>query len=123
MRYRYSMSLRLVRRIFIAAMVVGLISIPAIFVTSKANAARASRGKPDPKAVYGRIQYVTAFPDVKVKVVRSFADLRVQVVKAFANSPGEWEIVDSFPDFKVEVVESFEDFTIEYVNAFPGVRD
>jgi len=109
--------------IFIAVAVVIIISGATIFATSDAKAARAGREKPGPGVVYGRIQYVTAFPDVKVKVVRSFADLRVQVVKAFADSPGEWEVVDSFPDFKVEVVESFEDFTIEYVNAFPGVRD
>jgi len=100
-----------------------IMAIPAIFVMSDAVAARAEREKPGPEKVFGRIQYVTAFADVKVKVVRSFGDLRVQVVKSFADSPGEWEIVESFPDFKVEIVEAFEDFTIEYVNAFPGVRE
>ena len=69
--------------------------------------------KPKPETVYGRIQYVTTFPDVKVRVVRSFADLRVQVVTSFANKPGRWQIVDHLPDFRVQIVEHFEDFTIE----------
>ncbi len=80
----------------------------------------AKDAKPGPAQVYGKIKYVTAFPDVKVRVVESFGDLKVQVVKAFADSPGEWEIVDNFEDFKVEIVTAFEDFTIEYVDAFPG---
>lgn len=79
--------------------------------------------KPGPAQVFGKIEYVTSFPDVKVKVVKSFGDLRVQEVEAFADSPGEWEIVENFPDFKVEIVNAFEDFTIEYVNSFPGVRE
>lgn len=73
-----------------------------------------------PRTVYGRVQLVDSFPDVKVKVVNSFPDLRVQKVKAFANSPGKWEIVDSFPDYKVQIVESFPDFTVQFVDAFPG---
>ena len=84
--------------------------------------AEARKEKPTPETVFGKIQYVTSFPDVKVRVVKAFGDLRVKEVKAIANSAGEWEIVESFPDFKVEIVTAFEDFTIEYVDAFPGPK-
>ncbi len=84
--------------------------------------AEAAKEKPTPEMVYGKIQYVTSFPDVKVRVVQSFGDLRVKEVTSNAKSAGEWEIVESLPDFKVEIVTAFEDFTIEYVDAFPGPK-
>ncbi|GEM_PF-290513 len=77
-------------------------------------------GNPGKCGLYGKIQYVTSFPDVKVQVVTSFPDIKVQVVNSFADGPGEWQIVDSFPDYKVQVVDSFPDFKIEYVSSFPG---
>ncbi len=72
--------------------------------------------------VFGKIQYVTAFPDYKVEVVDAFADLHVQVVDAFPDKAGKWQIVDAFPDFKIQKVKAFGDFKIKYVNAFPGVK-
>ena len=70
--------------------------------------------------LYGKIQYVDSFPDVKVKVVTSFEDIAVKEVTSFPDKPGEWEIVNSFPDIKVQIVDSFEDYTIKYVDSFPG---
>ena len=70
--------------------------------------------------LYGKVQIVNSFPDIKVKVVNSFPDLKVQKVNSFADSCGKWQIVDSFPDFKVKFVESFPDIEIKYVNSFPG---
>lgn len=78
--------------------------------------------KPGPAEVHGRIQFVNAFPDVKVQVVTALPDLRVKRVQALANKPGEWQIVDALPDYKVQVVDAFSDFTIQWVDAFPGVR-
>jgi len=72
--------------------------------------------------LYGRIQVVKAFPDVKVQVVESFPDLKVQVVKAFPDGCGKWQMVESFPDLKVQVVDSFPDVKVQYVSAFPGIR-
>jgi len=97
--------------------------VVAVCLLTGGSALAEEKSKPTPATVFGRIQYVTAFPDAKVKVVKSFADLRVQVVKAFADEPGKWEIVTSSPDFKVQIVDAFEDFTIEYVHAFPGVKN
>jgi hypothetical protein len=77
---------------------------------------------PGPAEVYGRIQFVDAFPDVKVKVVTALPDLRVKRVRALANKPGEWQIVDSLPDYRVQIVDAFPDFTIQWVDAFPGKR-
>ena len=51
--------------------------------------------KPDVATIYGRIRFVTSFPDYKVKVVDSFADLHVQVVDSFPDKPGRWQMVES----------------------------
>jgi hypothetical protein len=73
------------------------------------------------KKLYGKIQVVTAFPDVKVQVVTAFPDVKVQKVTAFPDSCGKWEMVTAFPDTKVQFVDAFPDVKIEYVTAFPGI--
>jgi hypothetical protein len=60
-------------------------------------------GKPEKCKLFGKIQLVESFGDVKVEVVESFPDIKVQKVTAFADDPGEWEMVEHFPDFKVDV--------------------
>ena len=72
------------------------------------------------KRLYGKVQVVNSFPDIKVQVVRSFPDLKVQKVKSFPDRCGKWQFVDSFPDFKVQFVDSFPDIKIQYVDSFPG---
>jgi hypothetical protein len=79
-----------------------------------------AKDKPDKCKLFGKIEFVTSFGDVKVEVVDAFPDIKVQKVTAFADDPGEWEIVEHFPDFKVEVVEHFGDYKIQYVEHFPG---
>jgi hypothetical protein len=73
------------------------------------------------KKLYGKIQVVSSFPDVKVQVVSSFPELKVQVVSSFPDKCGQWKMVDSFPDTKVQFVESFPDVKIQYVDSFPGI--
>src|SRR5450631_1478178 len=73
------------------------------------------------KKLYGKIQEVTAFPDVKVQVVTAFPDVKVQKVTAFPDKCGMWEMVTAFPDTKVQFVTAFPDVKIQYVNAFPGI--
>lgn len=73
------------------------------------------------KKLYGKVKFVSSFPDFKVQVVSSFPDLKVKQVDAFPDSCGKWQAVDSFPDFKVQIVNAFPDFKIKYVEAFPGV--
>ncbi len=70
--------------------------------------------------LYGKVQVVDAFPDIKVEVVDAFPDLKVQVVDAFPEECGKWQFVDAFPDFKVQFVDAFPDIKIQYVDAFPG---
>ncbi len=74
------------------------------------------------KKLYGKIQVVTSFPDVKVQVVEAFPDLKVQHVDSFPDSCGKWQLVTSFPDTKVQFVESFPDVKVKYVTSFPGVN-
>lgn len=70
--------------------------------------------------LYGRVQYVDAFPDIKIQFVNSFPDLRVQFVESFPDQCGKWQVVTAFPDIKVQVVESFPDIKVQVVNSFPG---
>jgi len=72
------------------------------------------------KKLYGNIQEVTSFPDVKVQVVSSFPDVKVQKVSSFPDKCGKWKMVTSFPDTKVQFVTSFPDVKIKYVDSFPG---
>ena len=71
--------------------------------------------------LYGDVEVVTSFPDVKVQIVTSFPDLNVQLVDSFPDSCGLWKIVTSLPDFKIEYVTSFPDIKIQMVNSFPGL--
>lgn len=74
------------------------------------------------KKLYGKIQEVTAFPDVKVQVVTAFEDVAVQKVTAFPDKCGKWQMVTAFPDTKVQFVTAFPDVKIRYVTAFPGAK-
>ena len=71
--------------------------------------------------LYGKIEIVESFPDIKVQVVESFPDLKVEVVESFPNDCGEWKFVENFPDLKVQFVESFPDIKIQFVESFPGI--
>lgn len=70
--------------------------------------------------LYGKIQVVDAFPDIKVQVVDAFPDLKVKEVDAFPDDCGKWQMVDAFPDTKIQFVDAFPDVKIQYVDAFPG---
>ena len=72
--------------------------------------------------LYGRVQIVSSFPDIKVQVVSSFPDLKVQAVNSFPDRCGKWQFVNSFPDFKIQYVNTFPDIKIMMVNSFPGVN-
>lgn len=71
--------------------------------------------------LWGAVEVVDSFGDIKVEIVDSFADLKVEEVDNFADDCGEWEFVDNFGDFTIEFVDSFGDITIEYVDNFPGL--
>lgn len=70
--------------------------------------------------LYGNVQVVESFPDIKVQIVESFPDLKVKQVESFPDQCGKWKFVTSFPDFKVQFVTSFPDIKIKYVESFPG---
>ena len=70
--------------------------------------------------MWGRVQVVSFFADVRIQEVDFFPDLRVQLVDLFPNSCGQWQQVDLFPDFTVEIVDFFPDLRIQYVDFFPG---
>jgi hypothetical protein len=71
--------------------------------------------------LYGKVQIVDSFPDLKVKRVDSFPDLNVQWVDSFPDQCGKWQEVRSFPDFTIQYVDSFPDLEMKEVTSFPGV--
>jgi hypothetical protein len=73
------------------------------------------------KPLWGKVQVVDAFPDIKVQRVDAFPMLKVQKVDAFPDSCGKWQFVDAFPDIKIQFVDAFPDVTIQFVDSFPGV--
>ncbi len=73
--------------------------------------------------LYGKIQFVESFPDIKVQIVDAFPDLKVKLVESFPGDCGEWQIVESFPDVKIQIVESFPDIKVQFVESFPGVSN
>lgn len=73
------------------------------------------------KNLWGKVQVVDAFPDIKVQYVDAFPDLKVQWVSAFPDDCGEWQEVDAFPDFKIQLVDAFPDIKVQRVDAFPGL--
>lgn len=75
----------------------------------------------DGMKLYGKIEFVNSFPDIKIQVVESFPDLKVKIVESFPDECGKWQIVNSFPDLKVQIVESFPDIKIKFVESFPGL--
>ncbi len=73
------------------------------------------------KKLYGKVQIVDYFPDIKVQIVDYFPDLKVQKVDYFPNSCGKWQFVDYFPDIKIQFVDYFPDVKIQFVDYFPGL--
>lgn len=71
--------------------------------------------------LYGKIQVVDSFPDIKVQIVESFPDLKVKIVESFPDDCGEWKFVESFLDVKIQFVNSFPDIKIKFVESFPGI--
>lgn len=70
--------------------------------------------------LYGKIQFVENFPDIKVKIVENFPDLKVKMVSNFPDECGKWQVVSNFPDVKVQLVENFPDIKVKFVENFPG---
>ena len=72
--------------------------------------------------LYGKVQIVNSFPDIKVQIVDSFADIDVKLVESFPDDCGKVKIVESFPDVKVQIVDSFPDIKVKLVESFPGIN-
>ncbi len=70
--------------------------------------------------LYGKVQVVNSFPDIKVQIVESFPDIKIKIVDSFPDKCGLWQFVESFPDFKIQFVDSFPDIKIKFVESFPG---
>ena len=73
--------------------------------------------------LYGKVQIVESFPDIKVQIVDAFADLNVVIVSFSPDECGEVQLVEAFPDVKVQLVDAHPDIKVKIVKAFPGMTD
>ena len=94
---------------------------PALFAAGSAAAGDLTDCSWNGIPLYGEVEVVDSFPDIKVRIVDSFPDLNVQVVTSFPDACGMWKFVDSFPDFTIQYVDSFPDIEIEMVTSYPGL--
>ena len=74
------------------------------------------------KKLYGKIQFVTSHPDIKIQYVDAGADIDVQMVSSNPTSCGKWQEVKSSPNLKVQVVNSFPDLKVRLVKSNPGMK-
>lgn len=110
------------KRFAVALAAVLFAAVAGVSVTAWAGSVSKGSCTFNGKKLYGNIQEVTSFPDVKVQVVSSFPDVKVQKVSSFPDSCGKWKMVTSFPDTKVQFVTSFPDVKVQYVTSFPGAN-
>ncbi|MBP3302033.1 MAG: hypothetical protein J6L64_02715 [Opitutales bacterium] len=96
------------------------VSVAAFAVTGASDSARR---KALARGLYGRIQFVNAMEDYKVRfVTHGFEDLKVRYVLGDAKKPGQWKIVQFDGDFRVRIVDTpVEDLRIRIVeDGFEG---
>ena len=72
--------------------------------------------------LYGKVQFVTSYPDIKIQYVTSYPDIKVKEVSSYPDDCGEWQTVTSYPDFKVQVVTSYPDLKVQKVTSYPGMN-
>ncbi len=72
--------------------------------------------------LYGKVQFVSSYPDIKIQYVSSYPDIKVKFVTSYPDDCGEWQKVDSYPDFKVQVVTSYPDLKVQEVSSYPGMN-
>src|SRR5262245_8432759 len=71
------------------------------------------------KKLYGKIEFVDSFPDLKIREVTALPDFKVEMVSSLPSRCGEWQEVTSLPTLRVKRVTAFEDLEVEFVTAFP----
>lgn len=72
--------------------------------------------------LWGKVQFVEHFPDIKVQFVEHFPDIKVKYVEHFPDRCGLWQVTEHFPDFKIQVVQHFPDIKVKVVDHFPGME-
>ena len=77
---------------------------------------------PDKCRLFGKIQVVEHFPDVKIQIVQHFPDLKVKIVEHFPDRPGKWQMVTHFPDYKNPVRRALPRLQGEVRGALPRLR-
>ena len=71
--------------------------------------------------LWGKVKFVTSYPDIKIQYVESYPDIKVKFVSSYPDKCGLWQITESYPDFKVQIVTSYPDIKVKVVESYPGV--
>ena len=71
--------------------------------------------------LWGKVQFVTSYPDIKIQYVESYPDIKVKYVTSYPDKCGLWHVTESYPDFKVQIVTSYPDLKVKIVDSYPGV--
>ncbi len=71
--------------------------------------------------LWGKVKFVTSYPDFKIQYVESYPDIKVKFVTSYPDKCGLWQTTESYPDFKVQVVTSYPDIKVKVVESYPGV--
>ncbi|MBQ3619656.1 MAG: hypothetical protein II939_16040 [Bacteroidales bacterium] len=70
--------------------------------------------------LYGKIQFVDNWPDIKIQIVDNWPDIKVKIVDNWPDSCGKFQVVDSWPDLKVQIVDNWADIKVKIVDNWPG---
>lgn len=73
------------------------------------------------KKLYGRIQFVDTFPDIRIRIVTSKPNLRVVKKQSNAIQCGEWQIVNFAPSIRIMIDQKHGEIDVQYVDFSPGV--
>jgi hypothetical protein len=71
--------------------------------------------------LYGDIQIVESYPDLRVQIVNSYPDMKIQIVSSYPTECGLVKIVDSYPILRVQIVDSNPDLKVQIVDHYPGI--
>jgi hypothetical protein len=72
--------------------------------------------------LWGKVEIVEHFADIKVEIVDHFSDYDIKFVDHFPDKCGKWQPVEHFGDFTVKFVDNFGDIKISIVEHFPGIH-
>ena len=70
--------------------------------------------------LYGKIQFVENWGDIKIQIVENCPDMKIKFVDNWADGCGKFQVVDNWPELKVQIVNNWGDIKVKIVENWPG---